>query len=526
MVTPTTDPKSMRVLLLGQAGSYADALRAAGLVPIVVPSASMIESAAGTDSPAAAVGLIGPDGEHVGALTALRLLHPLTQTVVVTRGAPISVIARAVNEAGAVRVVEEDEGPSAVVAAVLGAATRHDELVAAGRTAEVSARQAAELRELAQSLEEKVNERTELLIRAKRTWEQTFDAISDPLSIVDPERRIVRTNLAWAGAAQQDIRRVNGRTCHEALFGADERCPGCPLERTLATGQMGTVEVRPAVGGRTWRVVTFPMHSRGDHDRAPDRAVCHYRDVTEEKGIQRVLLQTEKMAAVGQLAGGIAHEINNPLGAILAFAQLALRDVDPESETCEFLQEIEEGALRCRDIVQNLLTFSRPSRPDDVTQMDLNGVVDRAAALLAHEFADARWHLVLHCAPGLPPAWGNRNRMQQVVMNLLTNAKAATPAGGAVTIETSLDDAGRLAITVSDTGTGIADEVLPHIFEPFFTTKDEGKGTGLGLALSYGIVKEHGGTIEVDTAPGAGTTFRVVLPRAAQERRFAIHAEC
>jgi two-component system NtrC family sensor kinase len=224
------------------------------------------------------------------------------------------------------------------------------------------------------------------------------------------------------------------------------------------------------------------------------------------------------MAAVGQLAGGIAHEINNPLGAILAFAQLGLRDVDPTSETFEFLKEIEEGALRCKDIVQNLLTFSRSSRAEEVSEVDLNSVVDRACVLLGHEFHVGRWQLETRCRTGLPLVRGNRNRLQQVAVNLLTNAKAAMPNGGRVVVATEVDEQGRVVLSVTDEGTGIPEHILPKIFEPFFTTKEEGKGTGLGLAVSYGIVKEHEGAIEVETEEGQGATFRVLLPAATAAR--------
>ncbi|GMV39762.1 MAG: hypothetical protein AMXMBFR64_14780 [Myxococcales bacterium] len=509
------------VLLLGAASSLDEPLRAAGLSPMVVQRASQLGVVMGGLSPAVAVCVAGQSADGLGTLLEVRRRRPLVQPVLVSDGAPVDVVLRFVNEAEVLRIVDASAGSQPLVDAVRHAAARHHELSESARAMEVADQRTDELRELAQSLEEKVNERTELLIRAKRAWEQTFDAISDPLSIVDPSRRVVRTNLAWAATAGKDVRRVTGRTCHEALFDAPERCAGCPLEKTLATGQMGVTEVRSGRDERVYRVTTFPMNTRTDRTAEPDRAVCHYRDVTDEKAIQRVLLQTEKMAAVGQLAGGIAHEINNPLGAILAFAQLSLRNVEPESETWDFLKEIEESALRCRDIVQNLLTFSRPSRGGEDADMDVNAVVDRACVLLGHELADPRWHLDLRLRGGLPPVRGNRNRMQQVVVNLLTNAKAAMPAGGTLTVETGLDEQGRVVLSVSDTGTGIPDAVLPHIFEPFFTTKDEGEGTGLGLSLSYGIVKEHGGSIDVDTVPGAGTSFRVVLPSAAHEQRQA-----
>jgi two-component system NtrC family sensor kinase len=512
----TSTDREQRVVVMALSASATSALRLGGFDVVSVSDVAALVAA--IQSGAAAV-VCGP-GEGLEALAQARAAAPHVQRLLAHGGdVDLATVTRAVNEIEVHRIVDLGGGTDALVAAVGLASARHDRLVEDARLLELADRRTDQLRELAQSLEERVNERTQLLIRAKRTWEQTFDAISDPLSIVDPSYTVVRTNLAWAAAAGEDVRRIQGRPCHEVLFGGRTPCTGCPMQRTLETGRMATSEVRASAGDRTFRVTTFPMTSRTDRDGAPlDRVVCHYRDVTDDKALQRLLLQTEKMAAVGQLAGGIAHEINNPLGAILAFAQLGLRDVDPTSETFEFLKEIEEGALRCKDIVQNLLTFSRSSRAEEVSEVDLNSVVDRACVLLGHEFHVGRWQLETRCRTGLPLVRGNRNRLQQVAVNLLTNAKAAMPNGGRVVVATEVDEQGRVVLSVTDEGTGIPEHILPKIFEPFFTTKEEGKGTGLGLAVSYGIVKEHEGAIEVETEEGQGATFRVLLPAATAAR--------
>ena len=498
------------VLVIGAADLAQQWILHGGLPTLVVQDSREAIAAMDAHCPQVVVCQGDADLEVLGFLRTARERWPLTQRVLILDREDARACARAVNEGEVQRLLLPPVSPEQVVRAVRAAIEQHERLAENERLLELADRRNNQLRELAQSLEEKVNERTELLIRAKRTWEQTFDAISDPLAIVDLGQKVIRTNLAWAASAGEDVRRIQGRSCHEVLFGACEQCQGCPMQQTVDSNQMATGEVRAAQSGRVFRVATFPMKGKGG--AGIDRVVCHYRDVTDDKALQRALLQTEKMAAVGQLAGGIAHEINNPLGAILAFAQLGLRDVDPDGETFDYLKEIEEGALRCKDIVQNLLTFSRPSRTEEIDEIDVNGVVDRTAVLLGHEFNSGRWRLEVNARAGLPLVRGNRNRLQQVVINLLTNAKGAMPVGGVATVTTDVDEAGRVTLSVTDTGTGIAEHVLPKIFEPFFTTKEEGKGTGLGLALSYGIVKEHGGTIEVDSVLGEGSTFRVALP--------------
>ena len=363
-------------------------------------------------------------------------------------------------------------------------------------------------------LEEKVNERTRLLVRAKRTWEGTFDAIVDPLAIVDRSFRIVRTNLAHAAVAGRDVRKVNGERCHAVLFGSATPCDGCPVQRTFATLDSAEGEIHDVKRERTYRMWSFPMSSgdqQGRGETRPDQAVCHYKDVTGEKELQRHLLQTEKMAAVGTLSGGVAHEINNPLGAILAFAQLGLQDAAEGSTVFDFLSEIERNALRCKRIVDGLLTFSRPSRGDRCP-VRLDEVVGRAVFLCQHQFAKRQVVVTATHADGVPPVIGDANQIEQVLVNLLSNAYGAVPNGGRIHVSTEVRPGERVVLSVEDNGHGISERHLPKIFEPFFTTRPDGKGTGLGLFITYGIVKDHGGTIQVESRVGSGTRFDVTFP--------------
>ncbi len=236
----------------------------------------------------------------------------------------------------------------------------------------------------------------------------------------------------------------------------------------------------------------------------------------EHKVEQRTaaLLHAEKMAALGRMAGGVAHEINNPLGGILAFAQVLARDLGGDGEHVEALDTIQTCATRCKTIVDNLLSFSRKPACEAGGRLAINEVVEVAmgVARLHPRAKDAQVELEL--GSGLPPVVGRASMLQQVLVNLLQNAFQAAADEPEVRVRTSCED-GEVIVAVGDRGSGIADDVLPHIFEPFYTTKETGQGTGLGLSICYGIVQEHGGRLEVDSRAGAGTMFFLRLPIAA-----------
>ncbi len=366
------------------------------------------------------------------------------------------------------------------------------------------------LREENQALEEAVIERTQLLMNAKRAWEATFDAIVDPLAIVSRDMRIVRTNLAHAAQSGVDVREINGKPCHDVLFSASAPCHGCPVVRTWLTGDAAQGEVTDSERERVFSVWSFPKRAQ-DGDGDFDEVVCHYKDVTEERELQRKLLQSEKMAAVGTLAGGVAHEISNPLGAILAFSQLGLTDAAPGTIVHDYLVEIEESAQRCKRIVSSLLDFSRPSRGER-RPVDLVAVIEQAIFLCRTQYSQSRYKVTRELEDALPHVTGDKNQLGQVMLNLISNAFGALGDGGEVTIGAAADPGERVRIWVADDGVGIEPRYQVKVFEPFFTTKPEGKGTGLGLSISYSIVKDHGGTIEVESAVGVGTKFEIALP--------------
>jgi two-component system, NtrC family, sensor kinase len=261
-----------------------------------------------------------------------------------------------------------------------------------------------------------------------------------------------------------------------------------------------------------------------------------YNRNLEEKIIERTnqledaqaqLIQSEKMSAIGQLAAGVAHELNNPLGGILGYAQFTLEKLHkniPEKTSSKEIQsyiryvsDIETQARRCKTIVQNLLRFSRSSRSVDFEEVDLNKAIEETLTFVGHQLHLNQIELSVQLDPNLPHVQGNAGQLQQVFTNLIINAMHASKPGSLIQVQSRFSPAlgefgGAAELMFVDHGHGIKEENLKKIFEPFFTTKEIGKGTGLGLSVSYGIIKEHGGEINVLSRVDEGTTFTVVLP--------------
>lgn len=225
---------------------------------------------------------------------------------------------------------------------------------------------------------------------------------------------------------------------------------------------------------------------------------------------QARLLQAEKMGAVGQLAGGIAHEINNPLGVILGFSQSLLKMIKENDAMMMPLSSIEREAKRCKSLVQDLLTFSRVNEPEK-TKRNINEVINGALTLVEARAKLSSIALVRELAEGLKEIDLNPNQIQRVVINLCNNAIDAMDGKGTLTVRSMATPAGDIEIQVADTGSGVPENIRKRIFEPFYTTKEVGKGTGLGLSLVYEIVQKHNGKIEFESESGKGTTFKIIL---------------
>jgi signal transduction histidine kinase len=236
----------------------------------------------------------------------------------------------------------------------------------------------------------------------------------------------------------------------------------------------------------------------------------------ELKEAQDMLLRARSLAAMGTLGAGVAHEINNPLTGVLGAAQLLLMDHDKDSPDGKLLTDIEEQAQRIRRIVANLLRVAQRESGDELLPLDLNRVVDDALSLVGTEdLRRARIAVDKKLNDDVPPVRGNPLLLQEAVMELLTNARRAMPDGGTITVATEVPDKRLVAVRVTDTGKGIAPDIIDKIFDPFFTTKADWQSTGLGLTRVHKIVTDHNGDIKVDSVVGAGATFVMTFPADA-----------
>jgi two-component system, NtrC family, sensor kinase len=447
-----------------------------------------------------------PGMNGVDFLSRVKELLPRTQRIMLTGQADQQSIEEAINRSEIFRFVAKPWSDSHLVLTVKSAFEQHALLEENERLYRVTQQQNEQLRDLNADLETRVALRTHLLAMAKQDWELSFDSIEQPMTIVrESDRTVRRANRAYAALAGRAVNAFPTEVaCHQALFGRSEPCTGCPVPAVKQSGKSERSEVEH--GGRLYSVSAYPM----PHG---DRTVCIYRDVTDEREMTRRLIESEKMAAVGQLAGGVAHEINNPLGGILAFSQLMKRDPGRPPDDMESLSLIEESALRCKRIVESLLKFSRRSRDEDRRAFDISRCCEDATVLFKAQLkANPRAKLELKLACGLPEVHGDPGQVGQVVLNLLQNGLYALPKQeGVLSVETG-QELERCFIRVSDTGSGIDSKHLPRIFEPSFTTKPPGEGTGLGLSIAYRIVEDHGGAFHVETELGKGTRFTVFLP--------------
>jgi signal transduction histidine kinase len=253
-------------------------------------------------------------------------------------------------------------------------------------------------------------------------------------------------------------------------------------------------------------------HLIGGVARAVAAIIERKRAESERARLQEQVRHADRLATIGQLAAGVAHEVNEPLANILGFAQLALKSPGLPAQVCSDLESVVTASLYAREIIKKLMFFARQT-PSRMSPVDLNSIVEDAMAFLSARCQDAGLEVTRELCP--EPAWvvGDRAQLQQVLVNLVMNSVQAMPNGGALRVATH-ERAGSLALEVEDTGPGVPEEHLGKLFDPFFTTKDVGEGTGLGLAVVHGIVTAHGGSVEVDSHPGRGARFSVLLPRA------------
>lgn len=352
------------------------------------------------------------------------------------------------------------------------------------------------------------------ILESRNTLRTLFDGIEDSISILDEDLRIKALNRSSAAGIGLEPRLAIGKFCYAVLDQADQPCDHCPVIDTFRTGKPALVTKRRMGNGgmtRELEVRTYPLENP---EGTVDRVIEITRDVTEQQKMEATLVQSAKLSAVGELAAGVAHEINNPLTAVYGNAQMLLRALEPEDARYQMAQLIERGSLRASKVVRNLLDFSR-QEDYQFAAVDLNSTIEDALALVLHQLERKQIHVTKNLPDDLPRVSASPSHLQTVWTNLLINARDAIGGqpDGRIKIETQLSADGQSArVLFTDNGPGIAEKDLPRLFEPFFTTKPRGRGAGLGLYVSSMVIAHHHGTIQVNSQVGDGTTFTVSLP--------------
>jgi len=342
--------------------------------------------------------------------------------------------------------------------------------------------------------------------RARREWLETFDALSDGVFLHDRQGNILRANRALARLVGRPFDQIIAHPWFEIIpagLGLRARCQAPEGDRAQRV-----VEYDLGYEGRRTLHVTVSRLGEGD-----EFCVHVVRDVTQSRALQLQLAQAEKLAAIGELLSGVAHELNNPLTTIIGFSELLLEDPGVAGPVRADLERILRQAKRSSRIVHDLLTFARQSRIQ-LAQVDVNALLAQTLELVQGKLEDSGLQVTLDLDPHLPHTLADAGQLQQVLLNLFTNAQqamAGAPGPRTLRIQTRATPTD-LRIAVADSGPGIPQEYLQRIFDPFFTTKPVGEGTGLGLSICYGIVREHGGRIWTESKPGRGATFFVELP--------------
>ena len=378
------------------------------------------------------------------------------------------------------------------------------------------------LREANERLEARIHERTLALARANALLTSTLEATADGILAVDAERRVVAYNgrfLALWGIDPAFARTADDYGLLQVVLG-QVRDPDAFLRRIgeLYSGSAehsdNDIELRD---GRVFARHSLPLTIGLE----PPGRVWSFRDITHEKQLELEMRHAQKMEAVGRLAGGVAHDFNNLLTVILANASLVAEALDEDHPALPDVSEIHTAAARAADLTRQLLAFSR-KQIVTAKPVDLNAVLGDMHRMLTRLLGEDIT-VALHCAPDLWPISADPGQVEQIIANLCVNGRDAMSVGGTLTLTTrnlpareSDDDApqGSVELSVRDTGAGMSAELRQRIFEPFFTTKEVGKGTGLGLSTVFGIVTQSGGTIDVQSVPGEGSTFRLSFPRA------------
>jgi PAS domain S-box-containing protein len=357
------------------------------------------------------------------------------------------------------------------------------------------------------------------LDRMREFSENILESLNDGIAVVDRDDRVVRWNRRLEELYGVRHEEAVGRRLDEifdAVFFTVLRSARSESPEGAAFYRV-PLQTRHDTSRRLLvNVAATPLR---DSDGAIAGTIVIVEDISARVQLEEQLQLSEKMASIGLLAAGVAHEVNTPLTGISSFTQMLLQNAEPDDPKTKVLEKIERQTFRAAKIVNGLLNLARPAQVE-AGPVDVNAVINDVLSLLEHQFKTGRIQVRKEFADAAPIVQGTEYKLQQVFLNLFLNARDAMPKGGWLTIATT-SGAGSATIEVADTGSGIPEDQLPRIYDPFFSTKAIGKGTGLGLSITYGIVQEHGGTIACESAVGQGTRFTLALPLASPGRAAA-----
>ena len=348
--------------------------------------------------------------------------------------------------------------------------------------------------------------------QSKRNLEGIFDGIRDQLSLQSPNYQILRVNRAVIEKYHVTFKELIGKKCYEAYYQRPGPCENCPISTSIETKQPASSILKIPEADTTLRIFSYPiLDEKGDLLSV----IEHVRDITEEQRLQEQLIQSKKLAGIGILASGVAHEINNPLSGIIGMAEIAMEEEEP-SKMKSHLTDIFNCAQRISEITMGLRSYSRMAKKGDQSLVDLNEILENCLKMvrLANKSKSVE---VIKNFQSTEKIGANPGEIQQVFTNLITNAFQAMNGGEAKLLLSTRSLKESVEVKVTDNGAGIPPKYLSKIFDPFFTTKNPGEGTGLGLNIVYRIVAKYEGTIDVESKENMGTTFTIKFPLRRNE---------
>jgi two-component system NtrC family sensor kinase len=364
----------------------------------------------------------------------------------------------------------------------------------------------------------------EEISKEKKEWEKTFDAITDMVWITDTKETIIRANQAILGKTGLSIAELSGMHCGELLEKIGITAGECVRTETTAARQPSFREFKGG-GGSIFHLWAYPL---ADDDGKLYATVHYLKDMTSQKRLEQQLIRADRLASLGTLVAGIAHEINNPLGIIAAYSEALLDRAGDRSllkmeefeDFPEYLKTIHNEIFRCKEILRTLLEFARPQR-GRFREIDINELIKEVMLLVNHKAKSLNYDISLALNRDVPKVCAEAGSLRQLFMNIIINAMFFTPEGGSIRIGSgwtrtvplgAMEPVEMVEAWVRDSGAGMPESIVERIFDPFFTTKPIGEGTGLGLAICHKIAEEHGGFIDVESRLGEGTTFTIRLP--------------